>query len=127
MPKRQSFKGHKFDSTLNFTVGDIVTGKVRKGDKVLTSVRKDEPVRFDPLFPTSTLSPDPDEWKNIKAKVLSVSDDGKITAIERLEGGENITIYTGSKIVLQTDDLEGFPYFKIDEFKVDEYELETVE
>lgn len=84
-------------------------------------------MRFDPLSPTRTLSPDPDEWKNIKAKVLSVSDDGKITVIELLEGGEDITIYTGSKIVLQTDDLEGFPYFKIDEFKVDEYELETVE
>jgi hypothetical protein len=121
MPKIQTFNGYKFHSTLNFTVGDILTGKVRvrKGGTILRAVSQD-----DPEFSVSILSPDPDEWKNIKAKVLSVSDDGKITAIERLEGGENITIYTGSKIVLQTDDQGKQPPYP---FNVDEYALETVE
>ena len=120
MPKKQTFDGYEFDSTCDFTVGDILTGKVRKGEKTLSV----SPGESESPLPVGTLLPDPNEWKDIKAEVVSVSDDGKITVIKRLEGGENIPLHATSEIVLQTDDQgKQYPY----SFNVDEYELETVE
>ena len=116
MPKRQTFNGYKFDSTLNFTVGDIVTGKVRVREKLGLM-----PANLS--SPTSTLSTTFDEWP-IKAEVVSVSDGGQITVIKRLEEVGNIF---NQQIALQTDDPEEKYPFRVDEFEVDEYELETVE